>query len=141
MKKRITLSEVVKAADHNIASFIAEAAVQLNDLGLSNPNSIPFNWQAFAICAYDGSKLIGIIHFSLDDNGTSYWVLLGYVKLVYRRRGIYRRLWRKLVEHARKNKVTRISGSTHVNNAPMRAFYRDVGRAEKFVTGFYKVKN
>ncbi len=75
----------------------------------------------------------GFITYTHNRGNRSIALNVGWVKPDYRRRGVYRTLWERLVEKAQELGAVKILGGTHVANARMRAVGRALGRYEVFV--------
>lgn len=102
---------------------------------------VPYYYKDKAICARVDGNISGFIAYrgEKDSDGTLN-VMCGWVEPKLRHLGIYSQLWSKLVEIAKKEGYRRIWGSTHVNNLPMRAFYKKLGRVETHVQSIYELE-
>lgn len=100
---------------------------------------VPFYYKDNAICARADGMLIGFISYRYEKGEGTLNLMCGWVEPKLRREGIYTKLWNKLVEIARKEGAARIWGSTHVNNQPMREFYKKLGRVETHVNSIFEI--
>ena len=120
----------------NAGIAVNKALRELDELGWGPEGGGSFYYKDKIITAVCGELIVGFITFRYEDDGTL-WILLGWVDHAHRRQGLYRQLWNKLLEHARTTKALYVAGSTHIDNLPMRAFFKSVGREERTVTGYF----
>lgn len=83
---------------------------------------------------------VGVLVWQKLDWRSEAFVVLGYVRNSVRRHGIYRKLFNELVEKARELKLTRIAGTTHFDNAEMRAVASALGRRETSINTILEIK-
>ena len=81
-----------------------------------------------AVTAHWGDVLVGAIAFFPYRFDTCFWIAFGAVDAGYRRRGIYRQMWQRLVEIAQREGVATIEGATDSRNTEMLEFYKRAGR-------------
>jgi ribosomal protein S18 acetylase RimI-like enzyme len=89
--------------------------------------------------AFDAFIVGCIVFYEPEDEEGLIWEALTYVKPVWRRRGVYRKLWTALVKEVQERHVTKISGSVHVENFGMRAAALKIGRRCNFMIYDYEV--
>lgn len=139
MESKIDIEVRRETSDQiQVSQVLVDAMKELyqNNLGPSCP---PIHPEYDAVCAYGKYTgiLLGVITYRKYPSYI--WINIGYVCPDARRLGIYTAMWRELVDIARESNIGRIEGSTHLNNAAMRAVYKKLGRTETFVTGTYYV--
>lgn len=138
---RVEITEPRTVGETDGASMIMTHAVnQLYELGYGPPEGAsPFYYKDNIICARLVNRIIGFIAYRYEKGDGTNWVMLGWVGELFRKQGVYRRLWNKLVEVSRKEGAARIAGSTHVDNKAMRQFYNKMGRVETHVQSYYTI--
>lgn len=96
-------------------------------------------WDQRAIVAFDSrdDKAVGVLTWTKTDWNKSAGIHLGYVLPDYRKKDVYNFLWKALVKIARTENLTRIAGSTHLNNKVMRAVAAKQFREEVSVNLLY----
>ena len=100
---------------------------------------------AYALLAWDGSKLAGIAAYSY------LWPAVGltrslylkelYVSDAYRRQGVGRLLMDALFEAASKHGCSRVEWTTDTDNSGAQAFYEDLGVPVQSSKIFYRVED
>ena len=120
----------------NAGVAVNKALRELDELGWGPEGGGSFYYKDKIITAVWSEQIVGFITFRYEDDGTL-WIMLGWVDPAHRRQGLYRQLWNKLLAHARTTKALYIAGSTHIDNLPMREFFKSVGREERTVTGYF----
>lgn len=104
------------------------------EAGFASPHMWPLAHDNEAFVAVDDmAGPVGVLTFSHQKWSKEIVVTLGYVRQAHRRRGIYDQLWKALVKHARKIKVSRISGGLAVSNSAMRATAKAQGRLDETI--------
>ncbi len=124
-----------------LSALYMQALVDMFEHGVGpGDGGVPYYWKDKAICAVLDGEIIGFIAYRLEDGDGALSLMCGYVVPMYRRGGVYTKLWSKLVEIAKESKCARIWGSTHVDNKPMREFYKKLGRVETHVNSNFVVE-
>ena len=123
-----------------VLPLVAKMSAELYENGWGPPSGTPGYFADEVISASVDGRVVGFISSRIEDKTGSLWVMGGYVLPEYRRLGIYRRLWEELVKFGNEKGCTRIEGTTHMGNSPMRGFYRSVGRKETWVIGVCNLK-
>lgn len=99
------------------------------------PPSSTFYPNIEAVIAIEDEKVVGIISYFLDkETETSYWINLSYVLPSHRQKGVWKKMYKKLVEVAKSRHIKVIEGGIHVDNTAMIESAKSVGRRAKFVT-------
>lgn len=130
----MTIIEHVKQLSGNEAmAFAIHANAELIRTGMADGYVCIVNWDDYAIVAKHDNKVIGIITYSIQNWTNSYFVRIGYVIPKYRNKGIYKRLWGRLVEEAHSNSIKCIYGITKVENTALREVAKKLGRVEESV--------
>jgi GNAT superfamily N-acetyltransferase len=105
---------------------------------LADPVQV-INWDDEAILALVNGDPAGVMSFSHIKWERVIWVKLGYVLPEFRRQGVYRAMWNRLVEIAQQRKVPEILGATSVRNAAMQKTMHRLGRTAFALQYRYKV--
>lgn len=131
-KPRITIKFFNNCNNTEVIPFYFHAMEDLHKRG-QNHRCANYNYDQKAFVAYDNSKIVGII--LIDDSSwkNSLTVILGYVEKEYRNKGIYSRLWNKVVEYAQKLGRAVIEGGTHVSNVEMQEIMKHQKRTPTFI--------
>lgn len=134
--------EVVDQIGGSRATPIAVAGWHyLHQNGLVNNNTWAVNWDDEAIIGVNlADRPIAILIFSHQKWLKTIYVKLGYVEADFRRKGVYGKLWEKLVEIAQERNVPYIEGATMLQNAAMRSQAKQMDRVEYGVMLRYEVK-
>ena len=140
--KMIEISEPTTVAECNgLARVMTFAMNTLFERGFGpSDGSSPWYYKDSAVVARDGGNIVGFITYRYEKGEGTAWIMLGWVRDVYRRDGIYRKMWNKVVEALRKDGCKRIAGMTHINNEAMRAVYEKLGRVEKYISSYYNIE-
>jgi GNAT superfamily N-acetyltransferase len=118
--------------------LIVEAQADLLRTGKSEP-LLSALWDNQVVAAFEGDYCIGVITWNYSAWVKTASINIGYVDKNYRRKGIYRMLWDELVIKAREKGAVNITGSTHLDNAAMRAAAKALGRIESSVNLLYRI--
>lgn len=93
--------------------------------------AIGLHWSHNSITASIGGKVVGVIVWiGQVKESRRLWLQLGYVLPEFRGKGIYRVLWKALVEKAVEKKAQHICSATSIDNSVMRAVAKKQGRQE-----------
>lgn len=95
---------------------------------------IPIAWDDRAFVATIDGRPIGVLSYANGEWQNSFFVKLGYVCHLERRRGVYTDLWGHLVHKAIDEKVRRIDGATHVGNDFAQKTFKSLGRVAVALT-------
>lgn len=130
---------------YGIANTIAQipamkAFTELMELGLQDATITAPAWDDNAFVAIVDETVIGVLTWVQEDWCKTITVRLGWVHQEFRRQGIYRQLWQRLLDVARSKNVVAIRGGTHVNNIAMQKTMEKLGRQPKYLVYFYEVK-
>lgn len=104
-----------------------EGEAFLHAQGFSSPH-LHVQWNHEALVADVDGEAAGILVYADVDWKNEVWVVLGYVRPHFRRRGIYRALWEALVVRARQAGRPRIGGDTSIKNKAMQQTMEALGR-------------
>jgi ribosomal protein S18 acetylase RimI-like enzyme len=138
-------AEAIAALAEEMDRFYGASEVEPLDLRLRQISEALFDPQptAFALGAWDGSRLVGFAAYSF------LWPAVGltrslflkelYVAEAARRSGVGERLMRALFEVAVKHDCSRVDWQTETTNDEARAFYAKIGAAEFEGKVFYRV--
>lgn len=115
--------------------YVIDAYVSLRRAGNIEPWECPASGYEEAFYIVNRAKrVVAVLSFS--ESATSDGVItvnMGYVTKAYRKRGLYRLLWDRLVVEARKRKARAIGGFHKPGNAAILKFNDSVGRKTKYV--------
>lgn len=107
---------------------------------LDGRGGFPVNWDSEVFYALtENNDVIGVICFTYQQWTGQYYISFGYVKSDERRSGVYRALFNRLVEHAKKNQISQIVGTVCVRNEVMIAAIQKLGRRHEMSTYVYDV--
>lgn len=105
------------------------ANAELIAAGLAEPLNM-VSWDNKAIIGFVDGAPVGVITFYHIAYAKQLDIQIGYVLPTSRGQGVYRAMWNALVVKARELNALVIQGNTHLDNAPMRAAAKALGRIE-----------
>lgn len=85
------------------------------------------------------NTIVGLMVFELLEGGV-YWVTLSWVATALRKHGHWTRMWKRVVQIAKRRGVWRIDSGVHVDNTVMREVSKSVGRKARYIWYQYEVK-
>ena len=119
-----------------------EGWMNLIDHGMMQDDTCLLAWNNKALLAYsENDTLLGVLVYTDIEWRQMYGVVLGYVRLAYRKHGVYRKLWKALVKEAQKEGRLKIEGATSVDNHTMQEVMRKLGRQATRIEYQYDVPN
>ena len=99
------------------------------------PAALLFGYDNHTIVACDDAdQPVGVLVWMKNDHLKEAFILLGYVTMPHRRRGIYRELYKTLIKLAKEAGLQRTSGMTSFENETMRIAAAHQGRLPQLVT-------
>ncbi len=136
----IVHKESVGTCGEQIVPLMAVASAELAMKGWLPLTDLPGYYGDGAILAEVYGQAVGFITYRSTEKTGTLSLIFGWVEPKHRNKGVYRKLWDELVKYAQEKKFTRIDGTTHAGNLPMRACFEHLGRKEMWVTSVYYVK-
>jgi predicted GNAT family acetyltransferase len=118
-----------------VLPFIIDAYVSLRKSGHIDPLSCPVTGREEAFYIEIRGKVVATLSFARDDD--SFVVNMGFVLPPYRKQGMYRELWERLVVEARKRKLKAIVGYHAPGNMDILEFNKHLGRKVKYICSEY----
>jgi GNAT superfamily N-acetyltransferase len=126
----LAIRRVARLAGDDATALAVVAHAEMIADGLADPAFPMVNWDDGAIVAALDGEHAGIITFQFVEWRSELAIKLGFVDPKCRGRGVYRAMWRELVELAQGKGARRITGVTHANNTVMRTVAARLGRVE-----------
>jgi GNAT superfamily N-acetyltransferase len=117
--------------------FIIDAYTSLRKSGHIDELSCPVTGREEAFYLCNRGKVVAVLSFYRDDD--SFVVNMGFVLPRYRKQGLYRMLWERLVAEARKRKLRCILGYHAPENSDILGFNNSLGRKVKYICSEYVV--
>jgi GNAT superfamily N-acetyltransferase len=113
-------------------ALIAQAWTEMLTAGTVSNETVS-SWDNQALVAFYGEAPAGLLTYDHVKYRKLVWIQLAWVAPAFRRLGIYRKLWDRVVIEARRLEAVKIQGGTALNNTVMREAARKMGRAELYV--------
>jgi len=88
------------------------------------------NWDHHALVMFKDDDPVSVISFNVAKWVKTAYIQIGYTKPAYRKLGLYRMLWVKLIEKCQELELAIIEGGTHLDNTESRAMMAALGRRE-----------
>jgi GNAT superfamily N-acetyltransferase len=136
-KPRIKISFYRSIISSGESPFILRAYADTIEAGFASRDEFILNDDMRVLLARSGDKQAGVLIFGRWESYDTLWVWLGYVAPEFRRQGIYRALWARLVKMAKSEDIRKIGGAARVNNAAMARLNRELGRRAVYTTYEY----
>ena len=120
---------------NNSPGFVL-AAQGVADLATTGygPGEASLHWNQKTLVARVDGAVVGVIVWERLEHIRQAWITVGYVNPVYRDRGVYTALYRRLVEVARRESLRSVAGGVAFGNHAMRAVAERQGRAPISIT-------
>ena len=118
-----------------VLPFILEAYLALRKTGHIDALACPVTGREEAFYIETRGRVVAVLSFARDDD--SFVVNMGFVLPRYRKQGLYRRLWTRLVEEAKKRKLKAIVGYHAPGNTDILEFNKKLGRTVKYICSEY----
>lgn len=134
----VVIKTVHEVACTPLMLILARATLELAENGYDG-GTTPFSWNSSAIYAECDGKIVGVLAWKRIDWQKQLWIEVGYVLPDYRRRGIYRKMFERLVEKAKALSVRSIAGGVDPDNLAMRHVADSLGRKATSITYEYEL--
>lgn len=136
---KLTVTHLKQVNRTRAIPVLATAWDELLKLGHADPVMI-INWDDEALIAEDAAgHCLGVLSFTHMKWDRSIFVKIGYVRPSARRRGVYRRLWKRLVKIARERDVAQIQGATALQNTNMQRVMAHLGRRGRSINYVFDI--
>lgn len=96
------------------------------------PAEVCIYWDDHCIVAFNPDNIpIGVITYKYLEYACTVHITIGYVSFGWRRMGVYKAMWERLIAEARKLGALKITGVTSNDNEPMLKCAHSLGREKE----------
>jgi GNAT superfamily N-acetyltransferase len=138
-RKRIILKDFDQLNGSPVAVYAMACRERLPEAGFYEYQWL-IGWDDPAIVAFVDSMPVGILVYRKIEWQKSFTVVLGFVEMEHRRKGIYKQMWNQLKKRVKKTGYRWIIGATHPDNKEMTAAMESCGRRPFRVMYEFEVK-
>ena len=114
--------------NHSAAFALAARGWAENVSNGVGPREATLHWSHKTLAARINGAVVGVLVWDKLEANREAWIVLGYVDPEFRGRGVYTKLYRHLLDIAKREKLRCVSGGVSITNHAMRAVAERQGR-------------